>query len=415
MSYCPVWSSSKYDLLDFLADPSNIQVTDDYGFFGGPHLNVKTYVVNNADEWIKLAGEMNASKTATQLKDEPICYYIELGADLDFTGKENVEMMGTSSRPFSYHLNGNGHTIKNLTISNPNDGEVGLIRYSSAGAIIENLNIDRSCTVIGSHRVGGVIGEHKGGPLTLRNIHTEATVYGTDTKNEQVAAGLLGFCSTVKDKDSNLLRIEDCYVGGKIGYVATNHGTSYNAALIAWWEVGDESKGITINEAPVVLKNIIVDCDLTGYESASNKRYIRHRHNTYEIVESGNIKKKSIFSFENCYGNIDQNDLCWNYTEKEIEVPNSYLSNLIDDGWSEDARTPPMSVVNEIEINGYSKRYSASTAAEYMQYVVEINALSDRNVYFELTDDIDFTGYPSLPMLGETEASSFSGFFNGNG
>ena len=66
---------------------------------------------------------------------------IRLNADLDFLGVENVMPIGLQSEElieFKGTFNGNGHTIRNLQIINPN-GVSGM--FANLGGIIKNLRL----------------------------------------------------------------------------------------------------------------------------------------------------------------------------------------------------------------------------------------------------------------------------------
>ena len=416
MKINPSWSVHSYDLLDFMTDPAKIQFTDNYGFFGSQHLNIdETNVVrreiSTAQEWIDLTVELNGDANKNRN------YYIYLTSDLDFKDVEDpVEPLCNSYYwPFNYYLNGNGHTIKNLKIDRgENVGDkigvsTGLIGYSGSGGIIENLIIDSSCSIRGAYNVGGLIGEHQGGSLTIRNVRTEATVVGKRTNNEQTAAGLIGFCNK---QQSNPLSVVNCYVGGTVGDETLKHATSRNAALIAWWETNN-------NPAPAIFRNVVVNCNLIGYEKVGSnnhgpyKRYIRQRQNLAPIEQVDGGVRKGNFEFYNCYGNIDRSDECWTPSE---EVSVEYMPILAAAGWK-DSRTPAMSEATDADLADYpaERRYSASNVEEYINQVNVINSLPDtKNVYFSLESDIDFSGRTDVPMLG-TSAHPFAGFLDGKG
>ncbi len=294
LSYKPDWGDGierEYELLDFLNDPSQIQITDKAGYFGGQSMNIERITVNSPDEYVAMVNKLNSETTKP--------HFVEITADLDFTGKE-VPMI----KSFHGVYNGNGHRISNLIYENKEDN-AGLICQTTSNTVVENVVIDATCRFVAKSHVGGVIGQHSKGSLTIRNIHTEATVYGTAASpSEQTATGLLGYCN---NGAYTPLLIEDCYVGGKIGNEATNHGSSHNAALIGWWQTNG-------NTAPAELKNVIVDCEITGYDGANNRKYIRSYHSTNEYpvsIDADGTIHKGVFSFYNCYGNIDTEDLCW--------------------------------------------------------------------------------------------------------
>ena len=60
------------------------------------------------------------------------------------------------------------------------------------------------------------------------------------------------------------------------------------------------------------------------------------------------------------------------------------------------------------------RSFSVSTVDEYIDAVHIINSNNNKS-YIELTSDLNFQGRTDIPMLGESEAQAFTGFFNGNG
>ena len=80
--------------------------------------------------------------------------------DLDLSGI-NWDPIGTGgagdNKYFKGVFDGNGHTIKNLTINRPDEDTVGLFGSISSGAEIKNLGLT-DVDVIGNDYVGGLVG-----------------------------------------------------------------------------------------------------------------------------------------------------------------------------------------------------------------------------------------------------------------
>lgn len=96
---------------------------------------------------------------------------VELTADIDLTGT------GFSGIPtFGGTLEGNGHTITGLTLSE--EGSVqGLFRYLQQDALVQNLQVSGTVQPGGSRaQVGGLVGENAG---TIQNCTFSGTVSGT--------------------------------------------------------------------------------------------------------------------------------------------------------------------------------------------------------------------------------------------
>ncbi|MDE6638510.1 MAG: T9SS type A sorting domain-containing protein [Muribaculaceae bacterium] len=390
-NYTTPWSGEKVDLLDFLTDPSRIQKTSGNGFYGGQYMNPATiYRVSNAEEYIEAVRKIN---------DYDQKAIIELTDDLDFDGIDGYNAMICPSweKKFTGQINGNGHKISNLVINKPDMESIGLlIGWTDKGAVIENLIIDNTCSILGKRNIG-LIGFHAGYDLTVRNIRTEATIQAVNSQ----AGGILGN----SDKNYSYMTLEDCYVGGKVGI----DGQFENAALIGWWYMYN-------NNNITKLKNIVVTCEVLGTDSNGYRRYIRSEHSSQPMVDYGNdIKGRGLFRFENCHGTLEVADECWNYIPVKIKLTDQQLSAL---GWA-DATTPPMSAtVAGVSSNSFTK---ITDEADYIAKITEFNNGSVNNINFELTQDLDFKDYgPSdIPMIGvridEQHNMEFAGVFNGAG
>lgn len=301
LQYTTPWSGITYDLLDFLVDPSDIQVSDTYGFYGSFYDINQHYRVSSVEDYLKVVGKINSGLSKC---------YLEIIQDLDFKDyKGKVPMIGNNwGARFQGTINGNGHKISGLKIEEDLEG-VGLVGYSDNGAAIVNLVIGSDCSFIGKKSVG-LVGFHADGELTIRNVKTEAHCVATITDYEQKAGGLLGTTSG----NSGRIWIDDCYVGGTIG--KEGQGSKNNAAIAAW--IGADNIGKD-DENRSHIRNTIVTATVYGCE---NDRYI-YRSN-------GNIIVNKSYSNENRGQGFIQNDL--------TSLPDGFV------GWT-DSSTPPNNYV----------------------------------------------------------------------
>src|SRR5262245_7671534 len=105
-------------------------------------------------------------------------YYV-LGANIDASGF-NFTPIGSASTPFTGTLDGQGHTISNLTI-NSSAYEVGLFGDIGTTGVVQNLGlINLSVTVSGDpthieQPIGGVAGSNAG---TIARSYTTGTITG---------------------------------------------------------------------------------------------------------------------------------------------------------------------------------------------------------------------------------------------
>lgn len=157
-----------------------------------------------------------------------------LNVDLDMKDfSEAFTPIGLQKKPFTGKFNGNGHTVSNLHITGKDN--VGFFGTVGSGAMIQNLNLDASCSVTGDNYVAGLVGYMRTYKLTIDKCSTAATV----TARGGYAAGFIGYTlklASVTLQDSyNLgrvqadsmaaamvapsegkLNITDCYNAGKV-------------------------------------------------------------------------------------------------------------------------------------------------------------------------------------------------------
>lgn len=181
-------------LLDFLIDPSGIAVSNEYGWYGGSSMRystikpARTYNIYTVDDYKDFVAVCNGGE------------YRSVGIlhnDLDFAGITDIDPIGTMDQPFVGCFNGNGHVFRNLKISKEDVKGVGIFGCISAGAVIENLILDSSCSIVGNEYVG-VIGAYNNGnysvmgtkTATILNIINRGSVEGKG--EDSCTGGILG-------------------------------------------------------------------------------------------------------------------------------------------------------------------------------------------------------------------------------
>lgn len=127
-------------------------------------------------------------------------------ANLQINGKlmNDIDMLGivnlhkpigqTTGKKYNGTFDGQGFRIKNMIIERPNDSNIGFfgfLRGNAQNTTVRNLIMDKSCTIHGYNRVGGITGSCQNSSeftITLENIINEATVIA----EHQDAAGIIG-------------------------------------------------------------------------------------------------------------------------------------------------------------------------------------------------------------------------------
>ena len=130
-------------------------------FGGGDGSKNDPYIISTTDHLTELANNVNGGN---RYRDT----YFRLDADLDFTGKTYTIIADNyvnGDLSFDGNFNGNGHTIKGVTIDRTEPGMgkstyIGLFGTICSNAIVENLTLSNS-TIKGRIAVGGIVGRTK--------------------------------------------------------------------------------------------------------------------------------------------------------------------------------------------------------------------------------------------------------------
>ena len=106
----------------------NVETSEEHSFSGrGAGKKENPYQVSNAKQLDEVRNNLDA-------------YYVQT-ADIDLSGIDNWEPIGSDEGTFSGQYNGNGYEINNLTIVSSNDHYVGLFGRSSGDALLRNINL----------------------------------------------------------------------------------------------------------------------------------------------------------------------------------------------------------------------------------------------------------------------------------
>ena len=141
--------------------------------------------------------------------------------DLDLSGI-NWDPIGSSwgvnNNYFCGTFDGNGHTIKNLTINRPDEDSVGLFGAISSGAEIKNLGLV-DVDVTGLDYVGGLVGFAMASDSQVSNCFVTGTVKGGNS-----VGGICGWAAvhaTISNSYVNSINVVgDSNAGGIVGSLA---------------------------------------------------------------------------------------------------------------------------------------------------------------------------------------------------
>ncbi|WP_438434980.1 GLUG motif-containing protein [Gorillibacterium sp. sgz500922] len=151
--------------------------------------------------------------------------YYKLGADIDLSGYTNWVPIGTSSRPFTGSIDGDGHTITGLKIARSSQSNVGLFGYVNTAGQIRDVHLV-GVDVTGSNSTGGLVGYMYKGKIET------SSVSGMVTGVSEVGglAGSLYFTTSISGSSANVAVIGDSYAGGLIGRYDSTIASSDNSA-----------------------------------------------------------------------------------------------------------------------------------------------------------------------------------------
>ena len=238
--------------------------------FKGEGTKDKPYEIGSVKLLQKLSTEYNEAPERFAGK------YWKQTADLDMADAAFTPI-GISTA-FSGTYDGNGYTIKNLTISS-DAINVGLFGSIGNGAVIKNVILDDSCTISASYekcRVGGIAGYmNASGTNTIENCVNRASVtstaqssFGSSPSN---AGGIVGFIASSKNnlvigcKNYGAVKqtVEGVYYAGGIAGSASayavvanceNHGEVTAPSAVSWGGAtnGSTAGGIAASSAGYV-------------------------------------------------------------------------------------------------------------------------------------------------------------------
>ena len=261
-------------------------------FAGGKGTKDDPYQIANGSQLAYFAKRVNAEEYGEKYADT----YFELTEDIDLGGKEwtpigetvaDLIMGGHEYFVFSGNFDGNGYTIKNLTIgteTSPYSGDVCGLFGATSGTIedvvLENVSINY---VGGNHSSG--YGFRMGGALVGYSMGdiVNCTVIGLDMKagsdGSYVALNSIGGLVGIQDGDTTVShsrvsgKIEESTkkgnVGGFVGTLAKGSSAKYCGADVSV-EVTGNGRGIAvggfvgIGNGVTIDETLIENCYATG-------------------------------------------------------------------------------------------------------------------------------------------------------
>lgn len=271
--------------------------------------HVETGGIRSAEQFMLFAAAVNSGEPLTQWLDGN--GEVALLADIDMAGQtwtpvgditeatiSYTTLSITAGKPFTGIFNGNGHSIRNLSIDTDRGPCFGLFG-ACENAIIKNLVIDKSCTfkvaneaLTGGAAYGFVVGIAVNS--TLENVMVEGRVlpsliYKSKTGYLNCLSGVAGYV-----KHSTL---RDCVFSGTFDMVRSNvyhNSACSNVAGIVGYAFGSKDALISIERC--VNRGYV--CSRTnrtaGIVSGSNGSYVIRDCRNEGVVHGSSADAKSI-------------------------------------------------------------------------------------------------------------------------
>lgn len=224
----------KFTLLGTLGTVENVSVTRLDSSSGRRIYNIGGSI-SNSPFWRDSIPTLRHITNLSDLQgvnDNPDDDYI-LDNDIDLNG-ESFTPLGLISDPFTGQFDGNGKTIKNLSIDD-SMAILGLFERISNDALITNLNLE-NITFSSASVMGGLVGYANGG--SINNCHLKNILLDGDSLFNSggligEAASPIGFPINISDCSVEGLVINDVdsFVGGIVGY-ASMGGTTKSDVII---------------------------------------------------------------------------------------------------------------------------------------------------------------------------------------
>ena len=203
----------------------------------------KAYVITSPDGLQLLASEVNGgNKFAGK--------YFVLGSDIDMSSVSNFTPIGnTAKNYFSGNFNGQGNTIRHLTITQTGGTLVGLFGYLKGDnpyPVVSDLTLDGANISAGDY-VGGIVGHQL--YCSVSNCHVvSSSISGTAT---DAKVGAIAGCFSNTPSNS----LSNCTYHSTLVYANSNQGNAFN---IGCGLKGSSNTGGDSNGACLDNKNLFV-------------------------------------------------------------------------------------------------------------------------------------------------------------
>ena len=400
----------------------------------------------DADGFYMLYNAGNVEWISDQVANGVLDLDCKLMNDIDFENIENLHrpIGPNDGKKYNATFDGQGHRIKNMIINRPNDERQGFFgdlrgnpNSRGEGTVIKNLIIDKSCSITGALRTGGITGtgQNRDKEIVIMNCVNEASIT-TTTKN---AGGITGGSTS----NHPIWRIENCVNTGTIKALGNSNGEFESAGISGW--LGDNGSTIVkncINIGQVEgidgsgrgVVRMSRDCCVNTYDLSGNElnfQYIDHEF-TAEDVTSG----KLAYAINVLAGNIvywqtigeDEYPMPFN-TSKQVYLQGELLCDgtPIEGGTYTNDPVEPVRPPHEYDEGDWHCINCGAISSDFCEIVDGFYQLNNEvdvcwfadfvkagnvEVNAKLNSDLDFTEYPEFAGIADRD-HGFKGIFDG--
>ena len=202
----------------------------------------------DADGFYMLYNVGNVEWISQQVANGIIDLDCKLMNDIDFENIENLHspIGPDDGKKYNATFDGQGHRIKNMIINRPDterQGFFGDLRGNpnsrGEGTVIKNLIIDKSCSITGALRTGGITGtgQNNAKEIIIMNCVNEASIT-TTAKN---AGGITGGSTS----NHPIWKLYNCVNTGTITALGNANGEKESAGISGW--LGDNGNTRVVN------------------------------------------------------------------------------------------------------------------------------------------------------------------------
>ena len=266
----------------------------------------------DADGFYMLYNVGNVEWISQQVADNNIDLDCKLMNDIDFENVENLHspIGPTDGRKYNATFDGQGFRIKNMIINRPDterQGFFGDLRGNpnsrGQGTVIKNLIIDKSCSITGGLRTGGITGtgQNNAMEIVIMNCVNEANIT-TSSKN---AGGITGGSTS----NHPIWKISNCVNTGTITAMGNANGEKESAGISGW--LGDNANTRVVNCINI---GQVIDGEGGSGMDASGRGVFRQSNSDGVAV--------------NCY-DLSGMEMAFQFIDYDLAVPDDVLNGKV--------------------------------------------------------------------------------------